>query len=153
MHAYQHVHVSYALLGELDSYMYQTAGHEMIEAVAEALSLPLHRRALQGTSLNVAENYAGPKAGDEVEDLYELLREVKVSFFFTRPDCFLFFSFFYNTVFCKINFFTRLNFCVFFLQVARPNFFYKTNFFYETVFFTRQSYFIIRSCSLAFDLT
>lgn len=64
--------------GELDSYMYQTAGHEMIEAVAKALDLPLHRRALQGTSLNVEENYAGPQAGDEVEDLYELLKEVKV---------------------------------------------------------------------------
>lgn len=65
-------------LGELDSYMYQTAGHEVIEGVAQALNLPLYRRALTGTSLNLNENYAGPHEGDEVEDLYELLREVKV---------------------------------------------------------------------------
>lgn len=63
--------------GELDSYMYQTAGHEMIGCVAQALGLPLHRRALQGTSLNIAEGYKGPHAGDEVEDLFELIKGVK----------------------------------------------------------------------------
>lgn len=62
---------------ELDSFMYQCVGHEMIEAIAEALGLPLYRRTLQGTSLNT-EMYYEPKDGDEVEDLYELIKEVKV---------------------------------------------------------------------------
>ena len=59
--------------------MYQTVGHELINAVAEALSLPLHRRQLQGKSLNTEADYAEPTQGDEVEDLYELVKEVKVS--------------------------------------------------------------------------
>ena len=61
--------------------MYQTVGHELINAVAEALSLPLHRRQLQGKSLNTGADYAEPTQGDEVEDLYELVKEVKVSCF------------------------------------------------------------------------
>lgn len=65
-------------LGELDSYMYQTAGHEMIEGIAQALCLPLHRRKLHGKSVNTGADYAEPTQGDEVEDLYELMKEVKV---------------------------------------------------------------------------
>jgi len=58
--------------------MYQTVGHEMIDSVAEALGLPLYRRALQGSSVSTGKYYE-PQTGDEVEDLYELLAEVKVS--------------------------------------------------------------------------
>lgn len=57
--------------------MYQTVGHQAIELYAEALGLPLYRRTIQGSSLNTGKNYSKTD-GDEVEDLYELLRLVKV---------------------------------------------------------------------------
>ncbi len=37
---------------ELDSFMYQTVGVEVVPKIAEAMELPLHRRQLQGTSVN-----------------------------------------------------------------------------------------------------
>lgn len=58
--------------------MYQTVGHQAIELYAEAMALPLYRRTIQGSSLNTGRNYSRTE-GDEVEDLYELLRLVKVS--------------------------------------------------------------------------
>ncbi|XP_040917486.1 diphthine--ammonia ligase [Toxotes jaculatrix] len=61
---------------ELDSYMYQTVGHQAIELYAEAMDLPLYRRTIQGSSLDTSRNYSETK-GDEVEDLYELLHLVK----------------------------------------------------------------------------
>ncbi|CAJ1073366.1 diphthine--ammonia ligase isoform X1 [Xyrichtys novacula] len=61
---------------ELDSYMYQTVGHQAIELYAEAMDLPLYRRTIQGTSLDTSRNYSQTQ-GDEVEDLYELLKLVK----------------------------------------------------------------------------
>lgn len=57
--------------------MYQTVGHQAIELYAEAMALPLYRRTIQGSSLNTGRNYSQTD-GDEVEDLYELLRLVKV---------------------------------------------------------------------------
>nr|XP_046268603.1 diphthine--ammonia ligase isoform X1 [Scatophagus argus] len=61
---------------ELDSYMYQTVGHQAIELYAEAMDLPLYRRIIQGSSLDTGRNYCKTE-GDEVEDLYELLHLVK----------------------------------------------------------------------------
>ncbi|XP_070698857.1 diphthine--ammonia ligase [Pempheris klunzingeri] len=61
---------------ELDSYMYQTVGHQAIELYSEAMDLPLYRRTIQGSSLDISRNYTETE-GDEVEDLYELLRLVK----------------------------------------------------------------------------
>ncbi|KAM6969324.1 diphthine--ammonia ligase isoform 2-T2 [Tautogolabrus adspersus] len=61
---------------ELDSYMYQTVGHQAIELYAEAMDLPLYRRTIQGSSLDTGRNY-NQTEGDEVEDLYELLKLVK----------------------------------------------------------------------------
>ncbi|KAF0044149.1 hypothetical protein F2P81_003307 [Scophthalmus maximus] len=61
---------------ELDSYMYQTVGHQAIELYGEAMDLPLYRRTIQGSSLDTSRNYSETE-GDEVEDLYELLRLVK----------------------------------------------------------------------------
>lgn len=57
--------------------MYQTVGHQAIELYADAMALPLYRRTIQGSSLNIGRNYSRTE-GDEVEDLYELLRLVKV---------------------------------------------------------------------------
>ncbi|CAO2579425.1 Diphthine--ammonia ligase, partial [Lemmus lemmus] len=61
---------------ELDSYMYQTVGHHAIDLYAEAMALPLYRRTIRGTSLETGKMYTA-REGDEVEDLYELLKLVK----------------------------------------------------------------------------
>lgn len=72
-------HLSIYAADELDSYMYQTVGHQAIELYAEAMDLPLYRRTIQGSSLDTSRNYRETE-GDEVEDLYQLLDLVKVSF-------------------------------------------------------------------------
>eukprot|EP01134_Creolimax_fragrantissima_P002316 CFRG2316T1 len=65
---------------ELDSYMFQTIGHEAIEAIAMAMELPLFRRDLQGLPLSTDMHYSStPTPQDEVEDLYKLLLDVKTS--------------------------------------------------------------------------
>ncbi|KAM9842922.1 diphthine--ammonia ligase [Aulostomus maculatus] len=61
---------------ELDSYMYQTVGHQAIELYAEAMDVPLYRRTIQGSSLDTSRDYRETE-GDEVEDLYQLLHLVK----------------------------------------------------------------------------
>ncbi|XP_065095413.1 uncharacterized protein LOC135717338 [Ochlerotatus camptorhynchus] len=61
---------------ELDSYMYQTVGHQGIEKLAQAMELPLYRKITRGNSINTKGNYE-PTEDDEVEDLYDLLRQVK----------------------------------------------------------------------------
>uniref|UniRef100_A0A3B3S952 Diphthine--ammonia ligase n=1 Tax=Paramormyrops kingsleyae TaxID=1676925 RepID=A0A3B3S952_9TELE len=61
---------------ELDSYMYQTVGHQAINLYAEALDLPLYRRVIEGSSLNIGRGYR-QREGDEVEDMYHLLKQVK----------------------------------------------------------------------------
>ncbi|KAM3871079.1 diphthine--ammonia ligase [Diretmus argenteus] len=61
---------------ELDSYMYQTVGHQAIELYAEVMELPLYRRTIQGSSLDTSRDYSQTE-GDEVEDLYQLLHLVK----------------------------------------------------------------------------
>ncbi|KAM4624679.1 diphthine--ammonia ligase [Polymixia lowei] len=61
---------------ELDSYMYQTVGHQAIELYSEAMELPLYRRTIQGSSLDTGRDYTQTE-GDEVEDLYQLLHLVK----------------------------------------------------------------------------
>nr|XP_028577484.1 diphthine--ammonia ligase isoform X1 [Podarcis muralis] len=61
---------------ELDSYMYQTVGHHAIELYAEAMGLPLYRRTIKGTSVETGKVYTRCE-GDEVEDLYKLLKHVK----------------------------------------------------------------------------
>jgi diphthamide synthase (EF-2-diphthine--ammonia ligase) len=37
---------------ESDSYMYQTAGHDVVDALAECMGVPLLRRQLSGVALN-----------------------------------------------------------------------------------------------------
>ncbi|CAL8296668.1 unnamed protein product, partial [Arctogadus glacialis] len=61
---------------ELDSYMYQTVGHQAIELYSEAMDLPLYRHTIQGSSLAIGRDYSQTE-GDEVEDLFQLLHLVK----------------------------------------------------------------------------
>lgn len=70
--------VMLAFIDELDSYMYQSVGHHAIDLYAEAIGLPLYRRDIQGSSVATDRDYL-PTATDEVEDLYELLKNVKVT--------------------------------------------------------------------------
>uniref|UniRef100_V5EZ25 Diphthine--ammonia ligase n=1 Tax=Kalmanozyma brasiliensis (strain GHG001) TaxID=1365824 RepID=V5EZ25_KALBG len=70
---------------ELDSYMYQTVGHDAVHLVAEAMGLPLYRRIIKGTAVNQRSEYGSRTASsstsssteDETEDLYHLLADVK----------------------------------------------------------------------------
>ncbi|KAK4886058.1 hypothetical protein RN001_002329 [Aquatica leii] len=62
---------------EIDSYMYQSVGHEAIEFMATAMDLPLFRKEITGSSTNLNINYS-PTKNDEVEDLFELLQKVKL---------------------------------------------------------------------------
>ncbi|CAJ0594085.1 unnamed protein product [Cylicocyclus nassatus] len=62
--------------GELDSYMYQSVGSEGVHIIAKAMDLPLYRREITGKPINQDFDY-NTTTGDEVEDLYELLKSVK----------------------------------------------------------------------------
>lgn len=66
---------------ELDSYMYQSVGHDVIGAYAECMDLPLYRRAINGAPRNIEYDYEAT-AEDEVEDLFELIKDVKAK----HPD-------------------------------------------------------------------
>lgn len=61
---------------ELDSYMYQSVGHDAIEAYSQCLELPLYRRGISGKPVNLEYEYKETET-DEVENLYQLLIEVK----------------------------------------------------------------------------
>lgn len=70
---------------ELDSYLYQTVGQDAIEFVARALDVPLYRRIITGDAVEQGAEYGGRNvkdnggiAGDETEDLFEILSLVKV---------------------------------------------------------------------------
>lgn len=62
---------------ETDSFMYQTVGSEMIQAVADAIGVPVFRRTISGAPINVDLQYKPESKKDEVEDLYELMKMVK----------------------------------------------------------------------------
>ncbi|MCO5549609.1 hypothetical protein L7F22_003082 [Adiantum nelumboides] len=75
---------------ELDSYMYQTVGHDAIHLIAEAMQFPLYRTTIKGKALNQTSTYGdrlakeGNKVAstssldhDETEDLFTLLKQVK----------------------------------------------------------------------------
>jgi len=63
---------------EVDSYMYQSVGHNVLDLYALAMDLPLFRADIKGKALNQNFDYL-PTEGDEVEDLYRLLVEIKKS--------------------------------------------------------------------------
>ena len=79
---------------ELDSFMFQTVGHEVIEKIAESIGKPLIRQQITGTSLySDTTDYAAVKKtiktesknepgsiSDEIDDLYNLLSKAKKQF-------------------------------------------------------------------------
>ncbi|CEP12589.1 hypothetical protein [Parasitella parasitica] len=60
---------------ELDSYMYQTVGHDAIHLYSECMQLPLYRREIIGGSVLQDSDYT-VTANDETEDLLMLLKDV-----------------------------------------------------------------------------
>jgi diphthine-ammonia ligase len=63
--------------------MYQTVGQDVIELVAQCLGVPLYRRVISGQAIEQGLEYGDRSRlagieGDETEDLYALLSEVKV---------------------------------------------------------------------------
>ncbi|KAJ3802020.1 hypothetical protein GGU11DRAFT_828540 [Lentinula aff. detonsa] len=72
---------------ELDSYLYQTVGQDAIQFVARALDAPLYRGDILGTAVEQGSEYGTRSSrkgvdGDETEDLYDLLANVK----YHHPD-------------------------------------------------------------------
>ncbi|KAF7282425.1 hypothetical protein GWI33_002657 [Rhynchophorus ferrugineus] len=61
---------------EIDSYMYQSVGHEAIDLIAQAIDLPIYKKFTYGLSEEKGRTY-DPCENDEVEDLYNLLLEIK----------------------------------------------------------------------------
>lgn len=61
---------------DLNSWMFQTVGHDLIEAYSRCTGLPLYRTPITGSPLNLALNYTST-TGDEVEDLFRLISFVK----------------------------------------------------------------------------
>uniref|UniRef100_A0A0M3I1U6 Diphthine--ammonia ligase n=1 Tax=Ascaris lumbricoides TaxID=6252 RepID=A0A0M3I1U6_ASCLU len=66
---------------EIDSYMYQSVAYKGVELYSQACGLPLYRREIRGRPVNISAHYE-PTDDDEVEDLYALIRDVKVQ----HPD-------------------------------------------------------------------
>ena len=58
--------------------MFQTVGHEGISLYAEAMQVPLFQEITQGKTTSHDMLHYEPRKDDEVEDLYHLLRRVKV---------------------------------------------------------------------------
>lgn len=62
---------------EADSYMYQTVGSQMIEAIGSCLDVPVVTHTLSGCPKAVTGLDYEETEGDEVEDLYKLLNHIK----------------------------------------------------------------------------
>ncbi|EPY49481.1 endoribonuclease [Schizosaccharomyces cryophilus OY26] len=60
---------------EIDSFMYQCVGHDIIPLYAECLNLPLYREEIRGSSIDQNLEYSYT-INDETEDLYRLLKHV-----------------------------------------------------------------------------
>lgn len=66
---------------ELDSYMYQTVGHDILSLYSQCTGLPMYRQVINGKPQNQNLEYK-LTLKDETEDLYLLLKQVKES----HPD-------------------------------------------------------------------
>lgn len=60
---------------EIDSFMFQTVGHSIVEYYRDCLRVPLYRRKIIGGSKNQDVEY-WPTQKDEIEDLFLLLSEI-----------------------------------------------------------------------------
>lgn len=72
-----HPPLSSEVEGEMNSYMYQTAGYNMLKYIAICMNKPLITKELSGCAIQQSLDYQETNH-DEVEDLYQLLKEIKV---------------------------------------------------------------------------
>ena len=65
---------------DLNSHMYQTAGHALVNLYHQALSIPLYRSSIKGTTVDQGKEYSAQRTSegpsDETEDLIPLLQKV-----------------------------------------------------------------------------
>ncbi|EUD69076.1 hypothetical protein C922_00768 [Plasmodium inui San Antonio 1] len=71
--------IPYENQNETDSFMYQSVGFELIPEIAKCMEKPLIQHRIKGKAVNVGLDYVY-NSNDEVEDLYELLLEVKTKY-------------------------------------------------------------------------
>lgn len=64
---------------EVDSFMFQSVGSRLVQVIADCMDVPLVSKRISGTAISQDLHYA-PTEGDEVEDLYELLKEIKAKY-------------------------------------------------------------------------
>ncbi|KAK9333224.1 hypothetical protein V1520DRAFT_332976 [Lipomyces starkeyi] len=64
------------LIHEMDSFMYQTVGHSVLNLYSDCFEIPMYRAPITGSSVTTELDYA-TTATDETEDLYTLLQTVK----------------------------------------------------------------------------
>ena len=64
---------------ELDSWAFQTVGHDAMSHYAECMNIPMIRCSIKGQALHTVCDYV-QTAGDETEDLYRLLRSVQLRY-------------------------------------------------------------------------
>ncbi|GLE02558.1 hypothetical protein PINS_up011396 [Pythium insidiosum] len=62
---------------EIDSFMFQSVGHNVVRMIAECMDVPLVEGTITGTAVTTDIDYSASAEGDEVEDLYRLLADVK----------------------------------------------------------------------------
>jgi diphthine-ammonia ligase len=67
---------------DLNSHMYQTAGHTILSLYSKALSIPLYRAPILGSAVDKGRYYSLPSDADETESLIPLLRQVMAA----HPD-------------------------------------------------------------------
>lgn len=65
-----------AEVDEIDSFMFQTVGHDIIEYYGQCIGVPLFRQEIKGSSKNQLLEYSITEE-DEIEDLYALLKRVR----------------------------------------------------------------------------
>lgn len=74
---------------DLNSFMYQTIGHQLLGYYADLLNVPLYRKRIEGGSVNQDLAYVPgtetASKGDETEDLLELVRYIQADFATTTP--------------------------------------------------------------------
>ncbi|UYV80460.1 DPH6 [Cordylochernes scorpioides] len=63
---------------EVDSFMYQSVGQSAVRFFKEAMELPFFSAKIEGTAVNQDLEYSVTE-GDEVESLYRLLHQVKMT--------------------------------------------------------------------------
>lgn len=84
-----HPHAAGDQTADLNSYMFQTAGHTLVPLYGPLLDLPIYRRPISGTAVNTSKDYllqppnrrgvandATPNAPDETESLIPLLTSI-----------------------------------------------------------------------------